>query len=121
VFGNWGVRRQSLRSFVTDKNKQKIRRSEDQKAKRSYPHGRRVGNSCHVVLPFIENVRKSGGVSPIPDFEPLTNQIIACAIEVHKTLGPGLLESFTRNAYLKLTGCPAGLLLISTTRHLRVG
>jgi GxxExxY protein len=32
-------------------------------------------------------------ISPIPDFEPLTNQIIACAIEVHKTLGPGLLES----------------------------
>lgn len=32
-------------------------------------------------------------ISPVPDFEPLTNQIIACAIEVHKTLGPGLLES----------------------------
>jgi GxxExxY protein len=32
-------------------------------------------------------------ISPIPDFEPLTNKIIACAIEVHKTLGPGLLES----------------------------
>ena len=27
------------------------------------------------------------------DVEPLTNRIIACAIEVHKTLGPGLLES----------------------------
>ena len=25
--------------------------------------------------------------------EPLTNQIIACAIEVHRELGPGLLES----------------------------
>jgi GxxExxY protein len=32
-------------------------------------------------------------ISPIPDFEPLTKKIIACAIEVHKTLGPGLLES----------------------------
>jgi len=32
-------------------------------------------------------------ISPIPDFEPLTKIIIACAIEVHKTLGPGLLES----------------------------
>jgi|SRR5688572_32278747 hypothetical protein len=32
-------------------------------------------------------------ISPIPDFEPLTNKIIACAIEVHRTLGPGLLES----------------------------
>lgn len=29
----------------------------------------------------------------MPDFEPLTNRVIACAIEVHKTLGPGLLES----------------------------
>ena len=25
--------------------------------------------------------------------DPLTNQIIGCAIEVHRTLGPGLLES----------------------------
>src|SRR5688572_10114885 len=32
-------------------------------------------------------------ISPMPDFEPLTKKIIACAIEVHKTLGPGLLES----------------------------
>jgi GxxExxY protein len=32
-------------------------------------------------------------ISPIPDFEPLTNKIIACGIEVHRTLGPGLLES----------------------------
>ena len=27
------------------------------------------------------------------DLEPLTNRIIGCAIEVHKELGPGLLES----------------------------
>jgi len=27
------------------------------------------------------------------DVEPLTKKIIACAIEVHKELGPGLLES----------------------------
>lgn len=32
-------------------------------------------------------------LSPAPDFEPLTKKIIACAIEVHRTLGPGLLES----------------------------
>jgi GxxExxY protein len=32
-------------------------------------------------------------ISPMPDFEPLTKKIIACAIEVHRTLGPGLLES----------------------------
>lgn len=27
------------------------------------------------------------------DFEKLSNEIIGCAIEVHKNLGPGLLES----------------------------
>src|SRR5260221_564111 len=27
------------------------------------------------------------------DKDPLTNRIIGCAIEVHRTLGPGLLES----------------------------
>ena len=27
------------------------------------------------------------------DIEPLTNKIIGCAIEVHRELGPGLLES----------------------------
>ncbi|HUP38687.1 MAG TPA: GxxExxY protein [Vicinamibacterales bacterium] len=121
-------------------------------------------------------------ISPIPDFEPLTNQIIACAIEVHKTLGPGLLESVYQECmevelenanlefrsehrvpldhkgrrlrgalkldllvggcvvvelkaveqlhpvylaqvitYLKLTGCPAGLLLNSNNTSLKSG
>jgi GxxExxY protein len=27
------------------------------------------------------------------NFEPLSNEIIGCAIEVHKILGPGMLES----------------------------
>ncbi|OHB57343.1 MAG: GxxExxY protein [Planctomycetes bacterium GWF2_42_9] len=27
------------------------------------------------------------------DFDELSNKVIGCAIEVHKTLGPGLLES----------------------------
>lgn len=27
------------------------------------------------------------------DFSDLSNKVIGCAIEVHKTLGPGLLES----------------------------
>ena len=30
------------------------------------------------------------------DIEPLTEKIIGCAIEVHRTLGPGLLESVYR-------------------------
>ena len=116
------------------------------------------------------------------DVEPLTNRIIACAIEVHKTLGPGLLESVYQECmvvelqsanldvesdwrvpieykgrrirsklridllvggcivvelkaaenihpvhlaqvitYLKLTGCPAGLLMNFNTTSLRSG
>ncbi len=27
------------------------------------------------------------------EFEPLSRQVIGCAIEVHRFLGPGLLES----------------------------
>jgi len=27
------------------------------------------------------------------EFDPLSNQVIGCAIEVHRVLGPGLLES----------------------------
>jgi GxxExxY protein len=33
----------------------------------------------------------------IADIEALTEQIIGCAIEVHRTLGPGLLESVYRD------------------------
>jgi GxxExxY protein len=30
------------------------------------------------------------------EFDPLSNRVIGCAIEVHRTLGPGLLESAYR-------------------------
>ncbi len=32
------------------------------------------------------------------DFDPVSNQIIGCAIEVHRHLGPGLLESVYEKA-----------------------
>lgn len=35
--------------------------------------------------------------APTPD-DPLTRRIIACAIEVHKKLGPGLLEKLYKEA-----------------------
>lgn len=38
-------------------------------------------------------------VSPTND-DPLTRKIIACAIEVHKQLGPGLLEKLYRESML---------------------
>jgi hypothetical protein len=39
--------------------------------------------------------------------EGLTEQIMGAAVEVHRTLGPGLLES----AYLKLLNMRVGLIL----------
>ena len=30
------------------------------------------------------------------EFDPLSSRVIGCAIEVHRTLGPGLLESAYR-------------------------
>jgi GxxExxY protein len=37
--------------------------------------------------------------SPVQD-DPLTRRIIACAIEVHKRLGPGLLEKLYKEAMI---------------------
>ena len=36
-------------------------------------------------------------IEPVKD-DPLTRRIIACAIEVHKSLGPGLLEKLYKEA-----------------------
>ena len=32
------------------------------------------------------------------DFDPLSNRVLGCALEVHKALGPGLLESAYESA-----------------------
>ena len=32
------------------------------------------------------------------EFDPLSNKILGCALEVHRTLGPGLLESVYEHA-----------------------
>jgi len=38
--------------------------------------------------------------SSAPQDDPLTHRIIACAIEVHKKLGPGLLEKLYKEAMI---------------------
>ena len=35
------------------------------------------------------------------EIEPLTNKIIGCAIEVHRNLGPGLLESIYQDCLIE--------------------
>jgi len=45
----------------------------------------------------------------LPDRDALTEKIIGCAIEVHRNLGPGLLESLYENALaieLEAAGIP---------------
>ena len=44
-------------------------------------------------------------------FSDLTRDIIAAAIEVHRVLGPGLLESAYSTCLLKLTDLPVGLVI----------
>ena len=42
----------------------------------------------------------SGGMNSHTDLDELTEQIIGCAIEVHRVLGPGLLESVYQQCLL---------------------
>jgi GxxExxY protein len=45
-------------------------------------------------------VRNLPSKSGVPQDDPLTRRIIACAIEVHKKLGPGLLEKLYKEAMI---------------------
>jgi GxxExxY protein len=92
---------------VTDE--QEIKRSKDQefggKTASQLVHSITAGSTQQLrVSPSFQHFTQQ--IGPVPDlaewfnmvsitadFELLTNKIIACAIEVHKTLGPGLLES----------------------------
>ena len=53
--------------------------------------------------------------SPTPELEPTIKKIIKCAIEVHKAMGPGLLESIY-HACLYLELLDAGLSVKSQQR-----
>lgn len=41
-----------------------------------------------------------GMIRPYDEIEGLTERVIRCAVEVHRTLGPGLLESIYRECLL---------------------
>jgi hypothetical protein len=59
------------------------------------------------------------------EFDQIRERIIGVAIEVCRTLGPGSLQSmsrsFSRISYLKLAGCPVGLLINFNVRQLTHG
>ena len=45
-------------------------------------------------------IKKFPPKTPLQNDDPLTRKIIACAIEVHKRLGPGLLEKLYKEAMI---------------------
>jgi GxxExxY protein len=54
----------------------------------------------------LSQVPASSALIRRPDRDPLMTQVIGCAIEVHRTLGPGLLESvYERCLAYELLGC----------------
>ncbi len=61
------------------------------------------------------------------DFTELSNQVIGCAIEVHKALGPGLLESLQAIheaqllTYMKLANMRYGFLINFNVKLLKQG
>lgn len=57
------------------------------------------------------------------EFDKLSRLVIGCAIEVHKYLGPGLLESTYEQllTYMKLSGIRIGLLMNFNVKHMKSG
>jgi PD-(D/E)XK nuclease superfamily len=54
------------------------------------------------------------------ELDHISNEVIAAAIEVHRVLGPGLLESAYEESIAKMTGLKLGLLLnfrVDVMRH----
>lgn len=47
---------------------------------------------------FSGNLLKSGPNEPDQELDPLVHQVIGAAIEVHRQLGPALLEGVYENA-----------------------
>ena len=55
------------------------------------------------------------------ELNELTYKIIGCAYDVHKALGPGLLESTYEITYLKLSQKQLGLLINFNVTNLQNG
>jgi GxxExxY protein len=57
------------------------------KTHRHRNHRKKIHHEGH------EGRQKGRTIESSMDFDPLSNRVIGCAIEVHRILGPGLLES----------------------------
>ena len=64
---------------------------------KSFNHEEREGREEHEEDPF--SVKRMRAASPLsPEAERVMHDTIGCAIAVHRTLGPGFLESIYRKA-----------------------
>ena len=68
--------------------------------------------------PRREDTKRMANTANIIELDPLASKLVDCAFQVHKTLGPGLLESYYEQAmgiemesYMKISKAKLGLLM----------
>ncbi len=66
--------------------------------------GSRSTNEIHQTATRIENHEEHDEHEDMK-FDDLSSRVIGCAIEVHRELGPGLLESTYERFFGEFSGC----------------